>query len=174
MELLESMDPFLGGGGMIDVVSEQGFTPGMVPSKFEAGTPPIVEAVGLAAAVDYLNKIGMSTIEAHEKQLTELAYQRLSAIDGVRIFGPDVNHRAGIISFTMSDAHAHDIAQLLDARGIAVRPGHHCTMPLHDRLKIVASARATFYVYNTVEEVDRLIDAVVMVKEKFASRGRYR
>ncbi len=174
MEHLEAMDPFMGGGGMIDIVSEEGFTSGMVPAKFEAGTPPIVEAVGLAAAADYLQQVGLTLIESHELSLTKHAYEGLAQIDGLRILGPDANSRGGIISFVMDRVHAHDIAQVLDSFGIAVRPGHHCTMPLHEKLGIAASARASFYLYNTLEEVDRLISAVRSTKERFEARGRHR
>lgn len=172
--LLEKMNPFMGGGGMIDIVTEQGFTSGMVPSKFEAGTPPIVEAVGLAAAADYLDNIGLDQVEAHERMLTKRAYEGLSQIEGLKILGPGLEHRAGILSFTMERVHAHDVAQILDSFGIAVRPGHHCTMPLHDRFGVAATARASFYLYNTFEEVDRLVEAVRSANERFANRGRHR
>lgn len=169
-DLLEAMDPFLGGGGMIDVVTQEGFTPGAVPAKFEAGTPPIVEAVGLAAAVDYLASIGLHEIEKHEAHLTAYAYDRLIKMDGLKILGPALDQRAGIISFTMDRIHAHDIAQILDTHGVAVRAGHHCTMPLHSHLGIAASARASFYLYNTVEEVDRFIAALDSAKQRFRRR----
>jgi cysteine desulfurase/selenocysteine lyase len=169
-ELLNAMEPFLGGGGMIDVVTTNGFTPGPVPSKFEAGTPPIVEAVGLGAAVDYLSSVGLNEIGKYEATLTSYAYQQLSEIDGLKVLGPDAENRAGIISFVMDGIHAHDIAQILDSYGVAVRAGHHCTMPLHSHLGIAASARASFYLYNTVEEVDRLISGLRAAKQRFRRR----
>ncbi len=174
LEMLEAMDPFVGGGGMIDIVSEQGFTAGELPAKLEAGTPPIVEAVGLAAAVKYLQTVGLETISQHEHSLTQAAYDKLSAIDGVHILGPSIERRSGIISFTVDRIHAHDVAQVLDQHGVAVRPGHHCTMPLHDHLGISASSRASFYLYNTLEEVDRLEAAVLAAKSRLTSRARRR
>jgi len=158
--LLETMPPFLGGGSMIRRVRIDGFDPADLPAKFEAGTPPIVPAVGLGAAVDYLNEIGMDAIHQHEGLLTSRAYELMSAIQEVRLIGPSPEHRAGIISFVLERIHAHDVAELLDRRGIAIRAGHHCAMPLHKRLKITASNRASFYFYNTLDEVEQLVEAI--------------
>jgi cysteine desulfurase/selenocysteine lyase len=169
-ELLEAMPPFLGGGSMIRRVSLEGFDPGDVPARFEAGTPPIVPAIGLGAAIDYLEAIPADALEAHERLLTERAHEVLAAVGGVRILGPSPEHKAGIVSFTLERVHAHDIAQLLDRHGIAVRAGHHCAMPLHKRFKIGATARASFYFYNTLEEVERLGDALAQVKQVFQRR----
>ncbi|TWU02732.1 SufS family cysteine desulfurase [Stieleria varia] len=172
--LLDEMPPFLGGGAMIDTVTTSGFTTASLPDKFEAGTPPIVEAIGLAEAIRYVSAIGMDNIHEHERQLTVQADEGLRAIDGVSIVGPRPDQKSGIVSFTVEGVHAHDVAQWLDTRGIAVRAGHHCTMPLHASLGISATARASFYFYNRADEVDRLIAAVHEVREKFASRGRRR
>lgn len=172
--LLEAMPPFLGGGSMIDRVYEDRFTPARLPAKFEAGTPPIAQAVGLGAAVDYLNEIGLDRIHAHEQALTKRAWEGLGEIDGVRRLGPSLEHRAGMVSFVLDRPHAHDVAQLLDAEGIAVRAGHHCTQPLHDRLGINASSRASFYLYTTEAEIDALLAAVGGVRERFRPTGRRR
>lgn len=173
-DLLESMPPFLGGGSMIRRVWIDSFTPANLPYKFEAGTPPIVPAIGLGAAIDYLNEVGFESIHRHERRLTERAHAKLEAIDGVRILGPRPEQKAGIISFSMKRIHAHDVAQRLDRLGIAVRPGHHCAMPLHKRFDVAATARASFYFYNTLDEVDRLGDAVAECKQFFAGRRRTR
>ncbi len=165
--LLQAMPPFLGGGGMINTVTTAGFTSAELPAKFEAGTPPIVEAIGLAAAVRYLQNVGLETIHAHELQLTQHAHALLGELGGVRILGPEPAKKAGIVSFTVDGVHAHDVAQILDRRGVAVRAGHHCTMPLHSRLNITASSRASFYLYNTLEEVDRFVLALAEAKRKF-------
>jgi cysteine desulfurase / selenocysteine lyase len=166
-ELLEAMPPFLGGGGMIRRVRLEGFEPADLPAKFEAGTPPIVPAIALASAVRYLQGVSLEAVAAHERRLTERAHRVLSAVDGLRILGPRPEVKSGIVSFTMTGIHAHDIAQVLDRYGIAVRPGHHCTMPLHKRLGITASARASFYLYNTLAEVDALGTAVEQTKAVF-------
>jgi cysteine desulfurase/selenocysteine lyase len=159
-ELLESMPPFLGGGGMIRLVEMERFTAGDLPHKFEAGTPPIVEAIALGAAVDYLNRVGLAAIHAYELTLTRRAHECLQSLPGLRIFGPKPEQKGGIVSFALDRLHAHDVAQLLDRAGIAVRAGHHCTMPLHKRLGVPATTRASFYFYNTPEEVDRLRPAL--------------
>jgi cysteine desulfurase/selenocysteine lyase len=177
--LLEAMPPFLGGGSMINRVYDDRFTPAALPAKFEAGTPPIAPAIALGAAIDYLQEIGLARIHAHEQALVARAWERLSAIEGLRLLGPDptlhgAEVRAGLVSFVLDRPHAHDIAQLLDREGIAVRAGHHCTQPLHDRLGITASTRASFYLYNTLEEVDLLADALAGVRERFAPTGRRR
>ncbi|MEX0712764.1 MAG: cysteine desulfurase [Pirellulales bacterium] len=155
-ELLDSMPPFLGGGSMIRRVKLDGFEPADLPAKFEAGTPPIVPAIGLGTALDYLSRIGMQAIHEHERLLTERAHEVLSALGGVHFLGPSPEHKGGIVSFTVEGIHAHDVAQLLDREGIAIRAGHHCAMPLHKRLGITASARASFYFYNTPSEIDHL------------------
>jgi cysteine desulfurase/selenocysteine lyase len=155
-ELLAAMPPFLGGGSMIRRVTTSGFEAAELPAKFEAGTPPIVSAIGLGAAIDYLEAIGMEAVQAHERALCQQAHEVLSAISGLKFLGPAPEHKAGIVSFTLERVHAHDVAQLLDRQGIAVRAGHHCAMPLHKRLGINASSRASFYFYNTPQEVELL------------------
>lgn len=172
--LLEAMPPFMGGGSMINQVTLDSFTSAELPAKFEAGTPPIAQAVGLGAAIDYLNAIGLEQIEAHEHALVERAWKGLGELEGVRLLGPEPAYRAGLVSFVLDRPHAHDIAQLLDREGIAVRAGHHCTQPLHDLLGITASTRASFYLYNTPAEVDLLIEAVARVREQFRPTGRRR
>src|SRR6056297_1651321 len=172
--LLEAMPPFLGGGSMIHQVTTSGFTPAGLPEKFEAGTPPIAQAIGLAAALRYVSRIGLERISAHEHALGAHADAGLRAIEGVRIIGPTSEHKAGIVSFHIDGLHPHDVAQQLDTFGIAVRAGHHCTMPLHHALNLNATTRASFYLYNTFEEADRLIDAVKQVRQKFAPSGRRR
>jgi cysteine desulfurase/selenocysteine lyase len=177
-ELLEAMPPFLGGGSMIKEVYLDRFTPGDLPSRFEAGTPPIVPAIGLAAAIDYLEKVGMENIASHERHLTLKAHEVLGNVSGVRILGPDIGdgevpaRKAGIVSFTVDRIHAHDVAELLDRQGIAVRAGHHCAMPLHNRFGVSATARASFYFYNTLEEVEKLGEALEGVKQVFRPRKR--
>ena len=166
-ELLEAMPPFLGGGSMIRRVTTNGFEPAELPAKFEAGTPPIVPAIGLGAAIDYLNAVGIDAIHAHELRLTKLAHEVMAAVGGVRFLGPAPELKSGIVSFTLERVHAHDIAQLLDRQGIAVRAGHHCAMPLHKRLGIAASSRASFYFYNTTAEVERLGRALEEIKRIF-------
>lgn len=157
-ELLESMPPFLGGGSMIDRVTTEGFTPGQLPAKFEAGTPPIVEAIGLAAAIRYLDKVGLNRIEQHERSLAAMAHARMSEIDGLTILGPSPERKCGIVSFVVDGVSAQDLSILVDLQGVAIRVGHHCTMPLHEYLQISASCRASFYLYNTAEEVHRFVD----------------
>ncbi len=166
-ELLEQMPPFLGGGDMISSVSWEKSTWARVPHKFEAGTPPILEGIGLKAAVDYVLGIGLDAIAAHEAELTEHALARVGAIEGVHIVGR-AQDRGGVISFTMDNAHAHDVATLLDRQGIAVRAGHHCAEPLMRRLGLDSTARATFGVYTTREEIDVLADTLARVREFFA------
>ena len=142
-----------------------------LPWRFEAGTPPIVPAIGLGAAIDYLNTVGMDAIHRHERLLTEHAHRVLAGVEGVRIYGPSPEHKGGIVSFTLKRIHAHDVAQLLDRHGVAVRAGHHCAMPLHKRFGISATTRASFYFYNTLAEIDRLGEALERVKGVFR-RGR--
>jgi cysteine desulfurase / selenocysteine lyase len=173
--LLDAMPPFLGGGSMINEVKLDSFTPAALPAKFEAGTPPIVPAIGLGAAVDYLEMVGLGAIHRHELELTRYAYDALAQIDGLRLLGPAPEFRTGLVSFAFERVHAHEFAQVLnDQFGVAVRAGHHCTQPLHRLLGIEASTRASFYLYNTPEEVDELINGVIAVQEKFVPKGRKR
>ncbi len=166
-ELLEAMPPFLGGGNMIRRVTTEEFEPAELPARFEAGTPPIVQAIGLGAAIDYLEQVDMDAIHAHERALVTRAHEVLSAISGVRVLGPGPRHTGGIVGFVIDRVHAHDVAQVLDRYGVAVRAGHHCAMPLHKRLGITASTRASFYLYNTPAEVDVLASAVEETKRVF-------
>lgn len=165
--LLEAMPPFLGGGDMIKEVKLRSFRVNTLPHKFEAGTPAIAEAVGFGAAVDYLSKIGMDNISAHEHEITAYAIDRLEEIPGVKVFGPSADKKGGVAAFTLEGVHPHDVAQILDKDGIAVRAGHHCAQPLHEKLGIPASSRASFYIYNTKEEVDLLANGIYKVKEMF-------
>jgi len=165
--LLEGMPPFLGGGDMIKRVQLRSFAPNSLPHKFEAGTPAIAEAVGLGAAVGYLRQVGMDAIAAHEHEIVEYALERLEEIPGVSVFGPAAKYRGGVAAFTLDGLHAHDVAQVLDTDGIAVRAGHHCAMPLHEKFNLPATTRASFYLYNTFEEVDRLVDSLYKVKTIF-------
>ena len=167
LDLLEAMPPYMGGGDMIKSVTLRSFKTNDLPHKFEAGTPSIAEAVGFGAAVDYLAELGMEAIAEHEQQIITYALERLSEIPGLRVFGPDVAHKGGVASFEMDGVHPHDIAQILDFDGVAVRAGHHCAQPLHDKFNITATTRASFYLYNTTEDVDRLIKSIYRVKETF-------
>ncbi len=167
-DLLEAMPPWMGGGDMIATVTLSGSTWNELPYKFEAGTPSIAEAIGLGYAVDYLNELGMDRIQAHEREITEYALDRLAEVPGLRLLGPDTDEKGAVATFTLDQIHAHDVAQMLDAEGIAVRAGHHCAMPLHERFGISATARASFYVYNTPREVDQLIDALYKAKKTFS------
>lgn len=170
-ELLEAMPPFLGGGEMISDVRLDGFTPADLPWKFEAGTPPIAEAVGLGAAVDYLREVGMARVRAHERELTAYAMATLRARfgDDLTIFGPrNEELRSGVISLALNDIHPHDIAQVLDESGVCVRAGHHCAKPLMRRLGVVATARASVYLYNTEADVDALAEALGDAASLFA------
>ncbi len=160
-ELLEAMPPFLTGGDMISSVSFEGATWNDVPLKFEAGTPAFVEAIGLGAAVEYLEALGMGAVRAHERDLTTYALGRIGEIPGVYVAGPtDSDMRAGVLSFTVEGVHPHDLATLLDRDGIAIRAGHHCAQPLHTKLGLSATARASFYLYNEPCDVDMLIDGI--------------
>ncbi|HEY6563179.1 MAG TPA: aminotransferase class V-fold PLP-dependent enzyme, partial [Pirellulaceae bacterium] len=170
--VLDAMPPFLGGGSMIRRVRMDGFEPADLPAKFEAGTPPIVSAIGLRAAIDYLEGIGLEAIARHARTLTEAAHARLAEFPDVRILGPPCDRKHGIVSFTMGSVHSHDIAQLVDREGIAIRAGHHCAMPLHKRLGIQSSSRVSFYLYNTLEEVDLLIAALNNVRGLFRRKVR--
>ncbi|GAA2373132.1 cysteine desulfurase [Nonomuraea africana] len=169
-ELLEAMPPFLGGGEMIEAVWMDRSTYAPVPHKFEAGTPPIVEAIGLGAAVDYLSEAGMAAVEAHERGLTAYALEALLEVPTLRVVGPTgLDDRGGTVSFTMEGIHPHDVGQILDDQfGVAVRVGHHCARPLHLRFGIPATTRASFYLYNTTGEIDALVKGLHHVQKVFA------
>ncbi|GIV76160.1 MAG: cysteine desulfurase [Litorilinea sp.] len=167
-ELLEEMPPYQGGGDMIREVKMTASKWNSIPYKFEAGTPAIAEAIGLGAAVDYLSQVGMAWIHAHEQALVQYAYSRLSEIEGIHILGPGPEQRSGLIAFTVENIHPHDLSAILDREGVAVRAGHHCAQPIHDRYGIAASARASFYLYNTPEEVDQLAQGLEKAVEIFA------
>ncbi len=168
-ELLESMPPYHGGGEMIRVVEREASTWAEVPHKFEAGTPNIAGAIGLGAAVDYLARIGPEALVAHERDVVGYALDRLAELEGIRIYGPrSVEERSGIVSFTLGDAHPHDIATILDSEGVAVRAGHHCAQLVMKCFGISATARASFYLYNTREDADRLVSALQIVREIFS------
>ena len=158
-EILENTPPYMGGGGMIDQVTTDGFTWGELPARFEAGTPPIVEAIGLGAAIEYLNGVGLESIAQHERQLTAAAYEQLAEIEGLKILGPPADRRSGLISFVVDRVATQDMSILLDQQGVAIRAGHHCAMPLHQQLEIRSSCRASFYLYNTMDEVDVFVAA---------------
>ena len=164
--LLEDMPPFMGGGDMISTVTFEKSTWANVPHKFEAGTPAIVEAIGLGAAIEWVEKFGFDAIAAHEQALTSYALQRLATVPGLNVVGYP-KERGGVISFTMADVHPHDIATLLDRNGIAVRAGHHCAEPLMRRLGLTATARASFGIYTVQEEIDALADTLVRIREFF-------
>lgn len=167
-ELLDAMPPFITGGSMIEMVRMEGSTYAPPPQRFEAGVPMTSQAVGLGAAVDYLSAIGMDAVFAHERELTGVALDTLREVEGVRIIGPDsLEQRGGAVSFVVDGVHAHDVGQVLDDRGIAVRVGHHCAWPLHRRFGIAATVRASFHVYTTVEEVAQLADGVRAAREFF-------
>jgi cysteine desulfurase/selenocysteine lyase len=159
-ELLEAMDPFLSGGDMIRTVSVEGTTYHDLPWKFEAGTQAIAEVIGLGAAVDYLNNVGLDNVLAHEHEITEYAYEALTDIEGLTLFGPPPSRRAGVISFALDGIHPHDLATIADRDQVCLRAGHHCAMPLMTRLGVPATARASFYVYTLKEEVDRLVGSI--------------
>ena len=168
-ELLEETEPYLYGGGMIHTVSTSGATWAKVPQRFEGGTPNVGGVVGLAAAIGYLQNLGMDEVRKHEVDIVDYALQRLGEIEGVRILGPkEAKNRAGLVSFVLDGIHAHDVGALLSEEGIAVRSGHHCTMPLHKGLGISSSVRASFYVYNDKDDVDKLIAGVEKAKELFS------
>jgi cysteine desulfurase / selenocysteine lyase len=167
-ELLDSMQPFLGGGEMIRDVAIEGSTWNDIPWRFEAGTPNVAEAVGLGAAVEYLQAIGMERVRAHETEITGYALKRLGELQGLRVYGPaELEHRGGMVSFTLGGIHPHDVAQVLDDEGIAVRAGHHCAKPLLRRLGVQATTRASFYLYSTTEEVDALVAGLEKARRFF-------
>ena len=159
-EILNAMPPFLGGGDMIREVHLRQSLWNELPWKFEAGTPAIAEAVALGAAVDYLERVGMAAIHRHEQELTAYTLQRMQEVKGLRILGPSADRRGGLAAFTLGDVHPHDLAAFLDSRGIAIRAGLHCAQPAHERYGISASARASYYLYNTPAEIDALIDGL--------------
>jgi cysteine desulfurase/selenocysteine lyase len=167
LELLQEMPPFLGGGDMIKTVHLREFAPNSLPHKFEAGTPAIAEAVGFGVAVDYLTSVGMDAIAAHEHEITGYAIERLEEVPGVKVFGPSAQDKGGVAAFILDGVHPHDVAQILDGEGVAVRAGHHCAQPLHEKFGITATSRASFYLYNTREEVDKLVEGLYKVKEIF-------
>lgn len=152
--LLEAMPPFLGGGSMIRTVDKTGFTVGELPAKFEAGTPPITPAIGLAAAIDYLESVGLEKIFAHERALTRALMETFQQIESLRVLGPPADQRAGIVSFVVDGVNSLDFATMIDLKGVAIRNGHHCAMPLHQRFGVSESSRASFYLYNTLAEVE--------------------
>ena len=167
-ELLAELPPFLGGGEMIEVVRMTGSTYAPPPARFEAGTPPIAQAVGLGAAVDYLSGIGMDKIAAHEHAIVEYALEGLKTVPGLKLLGPtDAKDHGGAISFELDGVHPHDVSTVLDTRGIAVRAGHHCARPVHERFGMQSSTRASFYLYTTPEEIDALVDGLGFVRKFF-------
>jgi cysteine desulfurase/selenocysteine lyase len=159
-ELLEAMDPFMSGGDMIKTVRVEGTTYHDLPWKFEAGTQAIAEVIGLGAAVDYLTALGMDAVRAHEREITEYAYEALSDIEGLTLYGPPPSRRSGVVSFSLEGIHPHDLATIADRDQVCLRAGHHCAMPLMTRLGVAATARASFYVYTQKDEVDRLVGSI--------------
>src|SRR5690349_3425316 len=168
LELLESMEPFNLGGHMIRKVTFEETTWGEVPAKYEAGTQPIAEAVGFGAAVDYVNEVGLESIERHEHELAVYALDRLAEVPDIKLYGPPADRRAGIVSFNLGDIHPHDVAQVLDSDGVAIRAGHHCCQPLMHKLGVAATNRASFYLYTLPEEIDRLVDGLHKARKVFA------
>ncbi|MDU0480929.1 cysteine desulfurase [Staphylococcus chromogenes] len=166
-ELLNQMEPIEFGGDMIDFVGLYESTWTDLPTKYEAGTPLIAQAIGLKAAIEYLENIGFDAIHAHEAEITAYAYEKMSEIEGIDIYGPDKDKRAGIITFNLKDVHPHDVATALDTEGVAVRAGHHCAQPLMKWLNVSSTARASFYIYNTKEDVDQLVEGLKQTKEFF-------
>lgn len=167
-ELLDKMEPIEYGGDMIDYVYKTESTWTDLPVKFEAGTPMIAEAVGLNAAIDYINELGIDNIYQHEKELVAYAYDKMSKIEGIEIYGPGKDKRAGLITFNLQGVHPHDLATALDSEGIAVRAGHHCAQPLMKWCEASSTARASFYIYNTIEEIDQFIESLEKTKEFFS------
>jgi cysteine desulfurase/selenocysteine lyase len=166
-KLLEAMPPFLGGGDMIKTVHLRSFTPNDIPHKFEAGTPAVAEAVGFDAALGYLTGIGMEDVAAHEQEMVSYALERLEEIPGVQVLGPIAEKRGGVVAFTLDGVHPHDVAQILDTFGVAVRAGHHCAQPLHEKFGITATTRASFYIYSIKAEIDKLVAGIYQVKKIF-------
>jgi cysteine desulfurase/selenocysteine lyase len=168
LELLESMEPFHLGGHMIRKVTLEETTWGEVPAKYEAGTQPIAEAVGFGAAIDYVNAVGLEAIEGHEHELTAYALEKLGEIPDIKLYGPPADRRAGIVSFNLGDIHPHDVAQVLDMDGVAIRAGHHCCQPLMHKLGVAATNRASFYLYTLPDEIDRLVDGLHKARKVFS------
>lgn len=166
-DLLEAMPPFMGGGEMIREVRLSGSRWNVLPWKFEAGTPAIAEAIGMGAAIDFLEELSMVAVQAHEHTLVTYAMAQLAQVEGLRIIGPAADQRGGVVAFALGDIHPHDLAAILDSEGIAIRAGHHCAQPLHDRYGLAATARASFYVYNTTAEIDRLVDVLDRARVMF-------
>jgi cysteine desulfurase/selenocysteine lyase len=167
-DLLRSMEPFLLGGHMINSVRVDKTTWGELPHKFEAGTSPIAEAYGLGLAIDYLEAVGLDAIEAHEHELAAYALGRLGEVPGIKLYGPSAERRAGVVSFNMEGIHPHDVAQILDLQGVAIRAGHHCCQPLMHKLGVAATNRASFYLYTIPEEIDQLVDGLHAVRKVFS------
>ena len=168
INLLENMPPFLGGGDMIKTVHLRSFVPNSLPHKFEAGTPAIAEAIGFGVAVDYLEKLGMQNVQAHEQEMVHNSLDRLEEIPGLKVYGPSSRQKGAIASFSLDEIHPHDVAQVLDRYGLAVRAGHHCAQPLHEKLGLPATTRASFYIYNTPDEIDSLVTGIYQVKKLFS------
>jgi cysteine desulfurase/selenocysteine lyase len=166
-QLLDKMPPFLGGGSMIHSVTEEGFEAAHLPAKFEAGTPPIVPVIVLKSAIDYLTKIGLERIQQHEDALLNHAHQLLAGVDGLQILGPAPERKGGIVSFVIEGMNPGDLSVLLDQQGMAIRAGHHCAMPLHKRLGIASSCRASFYFYNTLAEIERFVETLEKTRQTF-------
>jgi cysteine desulfurase / selenocysteine lyase len=166
-ELFEAMPPYQTGGDMIEFVNDADTTWNILPHKFEAGTPNAANAVGLAAAVEYLDSIGMDEVRRHEQELIRSAMLRLADIEGLRIYGPAAEQRSGVVSFTLGDVHPHDLATILDGAGVCIRAGHHCAQPLMRRLNVPATARASFYVYNEESDIDALVSGIMTAREMF-------
>ena len=166
-EMLEAMSPYQTGGDMIEFVYDDRTTWNVLPHKFEAGTPNAANAVGLAAAVEYLDNIGMDRVRSHERALMSAAQKRLEAIEGLRIYGPPASERSGVLSFTLGDVHPHDLATILDGEGVCIRAGHHCAQPLMRRLDVPATARASFYVYNDERDIEALVAGILKAREIF-------
>ncbi len=167
-ELLQRMSPYELGGSMIRKVTAEHTSWADLPYKYEAGTPPIAEAFGLGTAIDYLSSLGLAAIERHERELTDYAFARLAELPYVRIFGPPAERRGGIVSFEVDGVHPHDVAQILDSEGVAVRAGHHCTQPIMDHYGVTATTRASFYLYTVPGEIDRLVEGLARVRNTFA------
>jgi cysteine desulfurase/selenocysteine lyase len=166
------MPPYQSGGEMIDEVSITGSTFAQPPGRFEAGTPAIAQAVGLGAACDFLSALGMANVEAHEHELADYLHARLSALDGVTVYGPPAGTpRAALAAFNVAGVHANDLSTFIDQDGVAIRAGHHCTQPLHNALGVSATARASLYVYSTREDIDALVESIVSTQRLFAGLG---
>jgi cysteine desulfurase/selenocysteine lyase len=168
LELLRGMPPFMGGGSMIRKVTTEGTTFADPPARFEAGTPAIAQAIGLAAALRWLDSVGMDAVTAHEREIADYTLERLAEVPALRVFGPPRGpERLGPVSFELAGVHAHDVSEILDRHGVAVRAGHHCAQPLMDRLGVTATARASFGVYTTREEIDRLVEGLLDARRVF-------